>query len=37
MVQVPEEFCPRVVGLQLNEETCAGGVKVMLAVAVVLL
>ncbi|HEY1218640.1 MAG TPA: hypothetical protein VGF03_06850 [Bryobacteraceae bacterium] len=32
MVQVLEEFCPRLAGLQLSEETCTGAVKVMLAV-----
>jgi hypothetical protein len=37
MVQVLEEFCPRLAGLQLSEETCTGAVKVMLAVADVLL
>ena len=37
MVQVLEEFCPRLAGLQLSEETCTGSVKVMLAVADVLL
>jgi len=36
---VLEEFCPRLVGLQVSEETCtgAGAVKLMLAVAEVLL
>jgi hypothetical protein len=29
---VLEEFCPRLAGLQLSEETCTGAVKVMLAV-----
>ena len=33
MVQVLEEFCPRLAGLQLSEETNTGAVKVMLAVA----
>jgi hypothetical protein len=34
MVQVLEEFCPRLAGLQLSEETCTDGVKLMLTVAV---
>jgi len=32
-VQVVAEFCPRLVGLQPNEETCPGIIKPMLAVA----
>jgi len=36
-VQAPEELCPRLVGLQLSEATCTGAVKLMLAVADVLL
>jgi hypothetical protein len=37
MVQVLEEFCPRLAGLQLSEETCTDMVRLMLAVAEVLL
>jgi len=37
MVQVLGELCPRVVGLQLSEETCTDATKLMLAVAEVLL
>ncbi|HEY1218642.1 MAG TPA: hypothetical protein VGF03_06860, partial [Bryobacteraceae bacterium] len=37
MVQVLEEFCPRLAGLQLSDETNTGAVSVMLAVAEVLL
>jgi hypothetical protein len=36
-VHVLEEFCPRLVGLQLSEETRTGATKLMLAVADVLL
>jgi hypothetical protein len=36
-VQVIEELCPRLVGLQLNEEICAGVVRLTLAIADVLL
>jgi len=32
-VQVLEEFCPMLAGLQLSAETCTGAVKLMLAVA----
>ncbi|MFY9725180.1 MAG: hypothetical protein WAJ87_06775 [Bryobacteraceae bacterium] len=32
-MQVVEEFCPRLVGLQVSEETCTGAVKLMLAVS----
>ncbi|HEY9139768.1 MAG TPA: hypothetical protein VIN93_02705 [Bryobacteraceae bacterium] len=31
-MQVLEEFCPRLVGLQLSEDTCTAAVKLMLAV-----
>jgi hypothetical protein len=37
VVQVVEEFGPRLAGLQLSEETCTGAVRLMLAVAEVLL
>jgi hypothetical protein len=37
MVQVLEAFGPRLVGLQLSEETCTGRTRLMLAVAEVLL
>jgi hypothetical protein len=37
MVQVLEEFGPRLVGLQTSEETCTDITKLMLAVAEVLL
>jgi hypothetical protein len=32
MVQVLEEFGPRLVGLQTSEETCTGTTRLMLAV-----
>jgi hypothetical protein len=37
MVQVLEELCPRLVGLQLSEETFTGTTRLMPAVAEVLL
>jgi hypothetical protein len=37
IVHVLEAFCPKVVGLQVSEETFTAAVKVMLAVADVLL
>jgi hypothetical protein len=36
-VHVLEELCPRLVGLQLTDETCTATAKLMLAVAEVLL
>jgi hypothetical protein len=36
-VQLPEEFGPRLAGLQLSDETCTGAFKQIVAVAEVLL
>ena len=36
-VQVPDEFCPKLVGLQANEETNTGATRLILAEAEVLL
>jgi hypothetical protein len=37
IVQALDDALPRVLGLHVNEETCTGAVKLMLAVADVLL